>query len=817
MPYFSSQLRQIDTGIYVYEANLGESMAELLSDNYFSGLPNNAIVKIVDKDGASKSSYRTFINNFTLTINAVGTASVAGGSGSGSKVFNVKDFGAKGDGVTDDRAAIQAAINALGVAGGGILYAPKGDYVINGDLVPTSTLQLLGDGRGATIFRVPNGNSARNSIFRYVNMSVPFSRVTIKGITFRGQWDNFQSELSANGLITLKNIDDLFIDECEFLYSRAFTLNINEVRNVKITNNVFSHSVRDMCAIWNAPNVIIKDNIFRHNDDDVISLQIENVTTVPVRSRAVITGNIMEDTSGISIQGTKSVTLSDNIFHRTKGQAFIITGSPAFGINKVSGHSVIVNNNVINDVIDRFYNVNGAASDINSRKYININGVTPLAGGLPVPPGEYTSTGAMQSPYDYYYTTAGVDNLLPVRMTEGIIISNNEMRRTLPAVANYSDWGFGQCFSKNGFVNTEVTDDMLNCAGIDLRIPIKDVSIFDNHIDTGRTSVRILSVSGHTITDYDAKNIIIYNNTLKGFTTAGIQWNAASLTHQDIIVENNLFDGDYRMVSSNRKTPLDGTYLADGDPTALAIAFCGGAIVKNNTFRNVCRVTESGASVNFTYFEGNIVIADPVSGAGFSTSNKGVGNIPNIGSGDAFWLLARNCDPASAEYDRSYGRNLKVSNGVPNNGKWLEGTVVKSRDSGITVNGVSSFFLRTTTGSNHVVGTDWSELRIPYGENAPYGSNLRFRSGNAGVGSIEAFGTAANINIELVPKGTNADVRVTTPFGLRSYDVASLPAAANHNGDVVHVSNGNAGQPCLAVSNGTNWLRIGLGTAVSAT
>jgi Pectate lyase superfamily protein len=49
---------------------------------------------------------------------------------------NVKDYGAKGDGETDDTAAIQAAINTLPTPAthpGGTIYFPVGDYLITGE------------------------------------------------------------------------------------------------------------------------------------------------------------------------------------------------------------------------------------------------------------------------------------------------------------------------------------------------------------------------------------------------------------------------------------------------------------------------------------------------------------------------------------------------------------------------------------------------------------------------------------------------------------------------------------------------------------
>lgn len=42
---------------------------------------------------------------------------------------------------------------------------------------------------------------------------------------------------------------------------------------------------------------------------------------------------------------------------------------------------------------------------------------------------------------------------------------------------------------------------------------------------------------------------------------------------------------------------------------------------------------------------------------------------------------------------------------------------------------------------------------------------------------------------------------------LKSYTVATVPPAASHTGCMIYVTNGAAGSPCMAVSNGTNWLR----------
>lgn len=70
-----------------------------------------------------------------------------------SQTVSVKDFGAVGDGVTNDTVAIQAALNS----GAKRVFVPSGTYVITATLTIPDNVSLEGDGVGATIF---DGSSA---------------------------------------------------------------------------------------------------------------------------------------------------------------------------------------------------------------------------------------------------------------------------------------------------------------------------------------------------------------------------------------------------------------------------------------------------------------------------------------------------------------------------------------------------------------------------------------------------------------------------------------------------------------------------------
>ena len=102
-----------------------------------------------------------------LETGAIERFSTNGWVGTLSSSLNVMDFGAVGDGVTDDTSAIQAAIDACRTAGGGVVYLPPGTYqlvhrllAVYGDdlaycLTVPSNVTIKGAGAHATILKLP--------------------------------------------------------------------------------------------------------------------------------------------------------------------------------------------------------------------------------------------------------------------------------------------------------------------------------------------------------------------------------------------------------------------------------------------------------------------------------------------------------------------------------------------------------------------------------------------------------------------------------------------------------------------------------------
>ena len=144
--------------------------------------------------------------------------------------YNLKDYGAVGDGVTDDTAAVQAAITAA-VANKKALYVPAGNYMLNGGITINGVLTMYGEGMQNSIFTyVPvNGNAftwtADGSYSSIRGIKLAHTATRVVGNTATG----FKTYTGAACVFYL--FDEVWVDGFQL-----WGYDINDSFNCKFTN-----------------------------------------------------------------------------------------------------------------------------------------------------------------------------------------------------------------------------------------------------------------------------------------------------------------------------------------------------------------------------------------------------------------------------------------------------------------------------------------------------------------------------------------------------------------------------------------------------
>src|SRR5699024_8492992 len=83
-------------------------------------------------------------------------------------IVNVKDFGAKGDGVTDDTESIQGALNHVYDLGGGTVYIPAGEYITSLPLYFKQGVNIKGNSAEKTrIIKINNNKLTNNLTYKH--------------------------------------------------------------------------------------------------------------------------------------------------------------------------------------------------------------------------------------------------------------------------------------------------------------------------------------------------------------------------------------------------------------------------------------------------------------------------------------------------------------------------------------------------------------------------------------------------------------------------------------------------------------------------
>jgi hypothetical protein len=150
--------------------------------------------------------------------------------------ISVKDFGAVGDGVADDTAAIQAAIDAA--PANGCIFFPPGTYR-GYILLRRSNISILGSGSRSTTIKLPNscpnitvpaeGGGTVSGLPSVIeigecalgNSANTYTDVTVKGVTLDGNYSNNAAptlDVFGHGLIATKTsrlfVEDVIAQSC---------------------------------------------------------------------------------------------------------------------------------------------------------------------------------------------------------------------------------------------------------------------------------------------------------------------------------------------------------------------------------------------------------------------------------------------------------------------------------------------------------------------------------------------------------------------------------------------------------------------------
>ncbi len=272
------------------------------------------------------------MNRFFACLLLAGLAAMAGlpsagAAGADKNVFNVREFGAIGDGKNLDSPAINQAINAAADAGGGTVLLPAGTY-LSGSIHLRSNIHLLIDA-GATILGAPQNLNAYDETEPFPGIAYQdgghcyFHNSLIWGENLTNVFITGHGTINGGGL----ERDPKILDQmCG--YGHFPTPNTNTYPPVRIGNKSI--------ALKLCKNVLIRDITIAHGGHFAIlatgcdNLTIDNVT-------------IDTNRDGMDLDCCRNTTVSNCRVNSPNDDGICPKSTCALGETRITENLTIVN------------------------------------------------------------------------------------------------------------------------------------------------------------------------------------------------------------------------------------------------------------------------------------------------------------------------------------------------------------------------------------------------------------------------------------------------------------------------------------------
>jgi Pectate lyase superfamily protein len=280
-------------------------------------------------------------------------------------VRNVRDFGAKGDGVTDDTAHIQSAIQSNAV-----VFFPAGTYLISKAIELRSLQNVHIWATGAILV-----NTTLNTDTFHIDFC---EFVTVTGGKYTRLAPASADWPTDRSCFQITNGTDLVIQNVFIDGSPGIGINIRNGMEIKILDNTIKNTTRDGVYSHYSVNLIYSGNYLENITDDALSMHDYGFNAAktniaglgyPQAGNSIISNNRIKNAMrGIASIGLQSVLITGNVIEHVIncGIEVFNTGESYVGPD-THVQDVMISNNLISYACLKSYKILGKVQGDNNQ------------------------------------------------------------------------------------------------------------------------------------------------------------------------------------------------------------------------------------------------------------------------------------------------------------------------------------------------------------------------------------------------------------------------------------------------------------------
>lgn len=303
-------------------------------------------------------------------------------------LFNASQFGAKGNGTSDDTAALQKAIDAAATAGGGQVEIAAGTYLLSGGgLTMRDNVTLNGQGMGSTTLKLADGHTQAKGLLNggsaqhtgASNLTLDANDANTSGTT--SGW--------VNG-----SASDVSLDGVEALNASAYGFDLRgQASQIDLRDSVAHHNAADGVIADRLVQSDFRDNTAYGNGSNGFNIGGDLTLTDSRAYDNGLNGILIQEGVGVA-NAQSSLTVIGGDVYGNAADGVKVQGAEIFVVNGMQihdngGSGVHVDKGVYGDVsFNQIYNnaESGAAAEVlvegrNPTSGFNTVGFNVITGG----------------------------------------------------------------------------------------------------------------------------------------------------------------------------------------------------------------------------------------------------------------------------------------------------------------------------------------------------------------------------------------------------------------------------------------------------